>query len=95
MAQHASSRTDATPDQLEAEVVSARESLEASLGRLREETQPAALARRGKAAVVGFFTDEYGGIRPERVAMAAGAVVALALMGRWRRSRRLSRCHCH
>lgn len=91
MAEHA----DASAAELEAEVASARDSLETSLGRLREEAQPAALARRAKTAVVGFFTDEYGGIRPERVAMAAGAVVTVALLGRWRRARRLSRRHCH
>ena len=47
---------------------------------------------RGVAKVKGVFTDEYGGIRPERVAMAAGVVVTLVVFRRWRRSRR---CHCH
>jgi len=84
-------KTDATPAQLEAEVEAARESLEVSLGRLREEARPAALARRARGAVVGFFTDEYGGVRPERVAMAAGAVAAVLLIRGLRRSRRLNR----
>lgn len=48
---------------------------------------PAAMARRGGRAITGWFTDEFGGIRPERVAIV-GAVVAgivvLKIIGRRR-----------
>lgn len=59
---------------LQTEVVAAREELVASLSQLRAATTPAALAQRGARAVGGWFIDEYGGIRPERVAIV-GAVV--------------------
>lgn len=79
--------------QLEAEIASARDSLASTLQQLRAETTPTALAQRGVDRVKGFFTDEYGGIRPDRVAIAAGVVVTFVVYRRWRRSRR--RCYCH
>lgn len=78
--------------QLEAEIAAARDNLAATLDQLRAETQPKALAQRGLNSVKGFFTDEYGGIRPDRVAIVAGTVITLVVFRRWRRSRR---CHCH
>jgi hypothetical protein len=78
--------------QLEAEIAAARSNLASTIEQLKAETTPQALAHRGVAKVKGFFTDEYGGIRPDRVAMAAGVVVTLVVYRRWRRSRR---CHCH
>ena len=62
---------------LQAEVVAAREELVASLAQLRSETTPAAFVKRGGRAVLGVFTDEYGGIRPERVAIAAVVVAGV------------------
>jgi hypothetical protein len=79
-----------SPAQLQAEIDEARDNLAANLTALREQTSPEALVRRGRATVTGFFTDEYGGIRPERVAMVAGVVVTLVVLRRWRRSRRCS-----
>lgn len=80
---------------LQAEIESAREDLVTSLAELKEQVSPAALVRRGRARVTGFFVDEYGGIRPERVAMAAGAVVVLVVLRRRRRIRRSRRvCVC-
>ena len=78
--------------QLEAEIAEARNSLASTIEQLKAETTPQALVHRGVAKVKGVFTDEYGGIRPERVAIAAGVVVTLVVFRRWRRSRR---CHCH
>jgi hypothetical protein len=78
--------------QLEAEIAEARNNLASTIEQLKAETAPQALAHRGINAVKGFFTDEYGGIRPERVAIAAGTVITLVVLRRWRRSRR---CHCH
>lgn len=71
---------------LQAEVVAAREELVASLDELRSQTEPKAILARGGRAVLGVFTDEYGGIRPERVAIAAVVTIGvLALVFRRRR----------
>lgn len=78
--------------ELQAEISAARDDLVASIAQLKEQTAPSALVRRGKAAAKGFFVDEYGGVRPERVAMAAGAVVTLVVLRKWRKSRRARRC---
>jgi len=72
---------------LQTQVVAAREELVASLSLLKSETSPAALGQRGLAAAKGWFTDEYGGIRPERVAIAGAVVIgfiALKALGRRR-----------
>lgn len=60
---------------LQTQVVAAREELVASLSLLKAETSPAALGQRGLAAAKGWFTDEYGGIRPKRVAIVGAVVV--------------------
>jgi hypothetical protein len=71
---------------LQAEVVAAREEFVASLDELRSQTEPKAILSRGGRAVLGVFTDEYGGIRPERVAIAAVVTIGvLALVLRRRR----------
>jgi hypothetical protein len=73
---------------LQTNVVAAREELVASLVALKGETSPAALAQRGLGAAKSFFTDEYGGIRPQRVAIAGAVVVgyiAIKALGRRRR----------
>jgi hypothetical protein len=73
---------------LQAEVTAAREELVASLGELRAQTQPKALAERGGRSVAGFFTDEYGGIRPERVAIVGAVVLGLVALRMLTRRRR-------
>lgn len=73
---------------LQAEIAAAREELVATLAELREQTTPGALVRRGGNAVAGFFTDEYGGFRPERVAIVGAVVVGLIAIRLLRRSRR-------
>lgn len=71
---------------LQAEVVAAREELVASLSELRAQTTAPALVGRAGRSVLGIFTDQYGGIRPERVAIAAVVVVGvLAITFRRRR----------
>ena len=87
MAEAGASSTPSIVD-LQTQVVAAREELIASLSTLKHETSPAAMAQRGLGAVRGWFTDEYGGIRPERVAIAGAVVagfVAIKLLGRRRR----------
>jgi hypothetical protein len=82
---------DPTPAQpsplvdMQTSVAAAREELVASLVSLKSETTPAALAQRGLGAAKGWFTDEYGGIRPDRVAIVGAVVVgyvAIKLIGR-------------
>jgi len=85
---------DSTPpsapsiDELQAEVSAARDDLVASLAELKSQTAPKALVQRGGRSITGWFTDEYGGIRPERVAIAGAVVlgiIALRLVARRRR----------
>lgn len=66
--------------ELQAQIASAREDLVASIATLKAETTPGALARRGGRSVRGWFTDEYGGIRPGRVAIVGGVVVGLVAL---------------
>lgn len=66
-----------TTVQLQADVAAARADLDRAIGDLRAGTSPQAMGQRAVAAVKGVFTDEHGGIRPDRVAIAAGAVVGL------------------
>jgi hypothetical protein len=73
---------------LQAEVAAAREELVASLSELRSQTQPKALVERGGRKVTGFFTDEYGGIRPDRVAVVGAVVVGLVVLRMIARRRR-------
>ena len=70
---------------LQAEVVAAREELVASLDALRSQTEPKAILARGGRAVLGVFTDEFGGIRPERVAIAAVVTVGVLVLAFRRR----------
>ncbi len=62
---------------LQAEVAAAREELLATLSQLKAEATPAAFARRGGRAVLGWFTDDFGGVRPERVAIVGAVVVGI------------------
>jgi len=80
---HSSSLVD-----LQTTVVAAREELVSSLVTLKAETSPAALAQRGLGAAKGWFTDEYGGIRPERVAIASAVVVGYIALKVLRRRNR-------
>ena len=73
---------------LQAEISAAREELVASLAELKSQATPAALAKRGQQNMVGFFTDEFGGVRPERVAIAGAVLVGLIVIGMIRRARR-------
>jgi hypothetical protein len=74
--------------QLQAEITDAREQLVASLAELKAETTPGAIVRRGGRAVTGWFTDEFGGVRPERVAIAGAIVVGVIALKILRRRRR-------
>ena len=77
-----------TVEELQAEITAAREDLVASIGELKAQAQPKALAERAGNNVKGFFTDEYGGIRPDRVAIVAAVVVGFVVLRTIRRRRR-------
>ncbi|MCF8530461.1 MAG: hypothetical protein K9G05_02860 [Candidatus Nanopelagicales bacterium] len=70
---------------IQAELNAARADFVSSLTQLREQTTPAALAQRGLRAAGGWFTDEFGGIRPERVAIASAVVVGIVAIKLLRR----------
>jgi hypothetical protein len=73
---------------LQAEVTAAREELVATIAELKAQTAPAALAHRGGRAVTGWFTDEFGGVRPERVAIVGAVVIGFVALRLIRRGRR-------
>lgn len=85
--------TPATPDKapsvadLQAEVEAARDELVASIAELKSQTTPKAMVQRGGRSVTGLFTDEFGGIRPERVAIAGAVVLGVVALALWRRRR--------
>ncbi len=79
--------TAASPGALQAEIAAARADLVASLGELRAATTPPALAKRAGRSALGWFTDEYGGVRPERVVIAVGVVVGFVVVRRVLRRR--------
>jgi hypothetical protein len=54
---------------------------------LKAQATPGALARRGGRNVAGFFTDEFGGIRPERVAIVGAVLIGLIAIRLLRRGR--------
>jgi Protein of unknown function (DUF3618) len=72
---------------LQAEVEAARDELVASLAELKSQTTPKAMVQRGGRTLTGVFTDEFGGIRPERVAIAGAVVVGIVVVALWRRRR--------
>lgn len=69
-----------TTDELQAEVLAAKAALDASIAELRAGTSPQALGQRALEGAKGAFTDEHGGIRPDRVAIAVGAIAGLLLV---------------
>lgn len=66
-----------TAADLQADVQAAKASLDQALADLRAGVAPQAIAQRGIEGVKGWFTDEYGGLRPDRLAIVAGAVVGV------------------
>jgi len=78
-----------TPLELQAQVEQARADLLATIDELKAQATPAAMLQRAGRTVTGIFTDEFGGIRPERVAIAGAVVVGVVAIRIlvWRRRR--------
>ena len=70
---------------LQSEVESARAAFINSVTQLREQTSAGALAQRGLSAAQGWFTDEFGAIRPKRVAIVSAVVVGVVAIKLLRR----------
>ena len=70
---------------LQAEVESARAAFINSVTQLREQTSAGALAQRGLSAAQGWFTDDFGSIRPKRVAIVGAVVVGVVAIKLFRR----------
>ena len=66
-----------TPEELEAQITAARERLAESVDSL---ANPLALAESGVAKVKEWFVDPETGLRTDRVAKVAGAVVGFVLL---------------
>ena len=75
-------------DEIEAELEATRERLAGRIDDLTDYVKPASILERQKAKLTSVFVDEYGGIKPDRVLMAAGVVVALIGLGVLRSRRR-------
>ena len=75
-------------DEIEADIAKARESLAGKLDDLQDYVNPKNVLSRQVDKVKGVFVDEYGGIKPDKVAIAVGVVVAIVGISVLRRRRR-------
>ena len=75
-------------DEIEGDIAKARESLAGRLDDLQEYVSPKNVIARQVDKVKGVFVDEYGGIKPDKVAVAVGVVVAIVGISVLRRRRR-------
>lgn len=66
-----------TVAELQSELASAREDLLSSWNDLTAELNPQALIRRAGDSAKGWFTDDFGGPRIDRIGIVAGAVVGV------------------
>lgn len=77
MTHHSEHSAAAALDALVAEITAARAELLASVDALKAQLTPGALGRRGLAAASGVFTDEFGGVKPKPVTIAAGTLASV------------------
>ena len=64
-----------SPEEIEAEIAETRARLARSVDDLAEEANPAALVRKLTDRVRDFYVDEAGGVRVDRAAKTAAAVI--------------------
>ena len=77
-----------TVEEIEADLDATRQRLAGRLDDLQQYVAPKNVMNRQVAKVKGVFVDEYGGVKPDRVLMAAGVVVVIVGLGFLRRRRR-------
>ena len=75
-----------SPQEIEAEIVQARQNLASTLDQLADRTNPKNVAKRGAAKIRGVVRNPGGSIKPKPVAIIAGVVV-LFVIYRIRKSR--------
>lgn len=75
-------------DDMEAEIEATRQRLKRTLDDLQVAANPRNVADRQVKRVQGFYTDEYGAVRGDRVAKTVGAVVAVIVV--WRVVKRIA-----
>jgi hypothetical protein len=78
-----------TAAEIEADLDAVRARLAGRINDLEDYVAPKNVAKRGVNSVKSIFVDEYGGVKPDRVLMAVGAVVLLVglrAVGRRRRN---------
>ncbi len=66
-----------TVEEIEADLDATRQRLAGRLDDLQQYVAPKNVMNRQVAKVKGVFVDEYGGVKPDRVLMAAGVVVVI------------------
>jgi hypothetical protein len=77
-----------TIEQIEGELDEVRARLAGRINDLESYVSPKNIVARQVEAAKRVFVDEYGGIKPDRVLMAVGAVVVLVGLSSIRRRRR-------
>lgn len=75
-------------DEIEADLDTTRQRLAVRIDELQDYVDPRNVLRRQMDKVTGVFVDEYGGIKPDRVLVAAGVVLAVVGVGMLLRRRR-------
>ncbi len=76
--------------EIQADIAETRDRLARTLADLKVEANPKHIAAKKTEQLKGFFLDEYGGVRPDRVLMVAGGVVGLLVLRRIVRRRHRS-----
>lgn len=76
----ASGKTDATPDDIVAEIEETRERLAQTVDLLIERSNPKNIAQRNLASVKGRFVDENGSPRLETLAPIVGGAVGFVAL---------------
>ena len=71
-----------TADQIEADIAAARTRLAGTLDDLQDRVRPESIARRGLAKAKGVYVSPERGVRIDRVAATAVAVVGVLLLRR-------------
>lgn len=81
------STDERTPEQIERDIEAARDRLAGTVDQIVTRVHPSNLAQQGKDAARAQVFDAQGNLRTQRVAVAVGVVVVLAVYKIWLRRR--------